>query len=313
MQDERLALEVSGLTKDYGDFILRDVSFSLPHGYIMGFIGQNGAGKTTTIKCIMNLVRPDAGSVKVFGEDALRNPVKVKHMVGYVGEEQPFYEEMTVEQTARFVSHFRPNWDEGLFGVLCRKYGISRTKKVRDLSRGTRVKFALALALAHRPKLLILDEPMSGLDPVARREVVEELLNVIRDETRSVFFSSHMVEDLERVADYIALIHGGRLLFALEKDEVLSNWKRVTVPRELAPQVGKYSFPAGLDPLTPPEGVSQPFRREFVTMVVDRYGDLIKEFPGLEYRADVEVSNVGLEEIMLAVAKGKRTDGQEVR
>jgi len=302
MQDEQLALEVSGLTKDYGSFALKDVSFVLPHGYIMGFIGQNGAGKTTTIKCIMNLVRPDAGSVRIFGAHALREEVKVKHMVGYVGEEQPFYEEMTVGATARFVSHFRPNWDDGLFRDLCRKYGISTTKKVKELSKGTRIKFALALALAHRPRLLILDEPMSGLDPVARREVVEELLSVIQDETRSVFFSSHIVEDLERVADYIALIHKGRLLFALEKEEVLANWKWVTLSPELVPRVRPYSFGPGEGPVTATEKGAAAARGR-VTLTVNRFRDLLKELPDLEGRNDVEVQNMGLEDIMVAVSK----------
>lgn len=307
MQDTPLALEVSGLTKDYGSFILKDVSFSLPHGYIMGFIGQNGAGKTTTIKCIMNLVRPNSGTVKVFGIDASREPVKVRHMVGYVGEEQPFYEQMTVGATAWFVSRFRPNWDDDPFKRLCRKYRVPLDKKVKDLSKGTRVKFALSLALAHKPRLLILDEPMSGLDPVVRREVVEELLDLIQDEARSVLLSSHIVEDLERVADYIALIHSGRLLFALEKDEVLANWKRLTVPRELAPRIERYAFGAGehsVTPVTLPETPAAAHaRRETVTVVVDRFRELLRELPGLENRSDVQIESIGLEEIMLVVAK----------
>lgn len=304
MQDAMLALEVRGLTKNYGDFVLKDVSFSLPHGYIMGFIGQNGAGKSTTIKCIMNLVRPNSGSIKVFGIDALQDEKQVKQMVGYVGEEQPFYEEFTVFQTARFVARFYPHWDEGLFKQLCRKYGISPDKKVKSLSKGTRVKFALSLALAHRPRLLILDEPMSGLDPVARHEVVQELLDVIQDENRSVFFSSHIVEDLERVADYIGLIHQGTLLFSREKDEVLSNWKRITLPAELAPRLKPYAFQTEGSPESARmRHATGSLRKTPATVVVDRFADLIRDFPELQESDGVEVQNLGLEDIMLVVAK----------
>ncbi len=308
MKDETLALEIRGLTKDYGDFVLKDVSFSLPHGYIMGFIGQNGAGKSTTIKCIMNLVHPDRGSVRVFGLDALRNEEEAKQLVGYVGEEQPFYDEFTAAQTARFVARFYSQWDEGLFKGLCRKYGISLDKKVKSLSKGTRVKFALSLALAHRPKLLILDEPMSGLDPVARHEVLQELLDVIQDENRSVFFSTHIVDDLERVADYVGLIHRGTLLFSREKDEVLSNWKRITLPAELASRLKPYVFwtEGALESISPRNtpGLSQKGR---IVTVVDRFTDLVRDFPGFTALSGVEVENLGLVDIMLITAKGSST------
>ncbi|HHY35991.1 MAG TPA: ABC transporter ATP-binding protein [Firmicutes bacterium] len=308
MQDGMLALEVRGLTKDYGDFVLKDVSFSLPHGYIMGFIGQNGAGKSTTIKCIMNLVHPDSGSIKVFGIDALRDERKVKQMVGYVGEEQPFYDEFTVSQMARFVARFYLHWDEGLFKGLCRKYGISPDKKVKSLSKGTRVKFALSLALAHKPRLLILDEPMSGLDPVARHEVVQELLDVIQDENRSVFFSSHIVEDLERVADYIGLIHQGTLLFSREKDDILSNWKRITLPAELAPRLKPYAFHTKGTPESTRTGhATASLQKAPVTVVVNRFVDLIRDFPEIQRSDGIEVQSLGLEDIMLVVAEKERS------
>lgn len=163
---EQPILKVDSVSKHYPGFDLKNVSFELPSGYIMGFIGPNGAGRSTTIKIIMNLVRPASGNVKVFGLDHQQDVIRIKQDIGFIGEEPHFYEEMRAGWTARFVSRQFPNWDEDLFEKLKRKFGFDSSKPVGKLSKGTKVKFSLALALAHRPKLLLMDEPTSGLDPI---------------------------------------------------------------------------------------------------------------------------------------------------
>lgn len=222
---EAPALALHGVSKSYPGFALQNVNFVLPRGYIMGLIGPNGAGKTTIIRLIMNLARPDAGRITVLGRDSQADEYALRRRIGYVGEYQPFYDELTVELTAEFVRSYYPDWDERLFGEILERYGIERRKKVGVLSKGTRIKFAFALALAHRPELLLLDEPTSGLDPVIRRELLTELKAFIRDERKAVLFSSHNTQDIEGIADYVTLIHDGRVVESAEKDELLARYR----------------------------------------------------------------------------------------
>jgi len=225
-----LAVEVRGLTKRYGRFTLDRVDLTLPRGYIMGFIGPNGAGKSTTIRLLMGLARRDAGTVRLLGLDLDDHEREIKNRVGYVGEDQPFYEDLTVAWTARFVSRYYRDWDAGTYTHCLDAFGIDPGKKIKELSRGTRVKFALTLALAHRPELLILDEPASGLDPIVRRELNRRLLSVIQDERRSVLLSSHITEDIEQIADFVAFIVDGRIVLAGQKEDILSRFRRVRFP-----------------------------------------------------------------------------------
>jgi len=223
-----MIIEAKNLAKRYAQFELKNIGIFLPEGYIMGLIGPNGAGKTTTIKLLMNIIKPDDGEIKLFGlKWSDENEVAIKEKIGYVGEEQPFYDETSVKWTADFVKQFYPNWDDSLYEDLMRQFEIKESKIVGQLSKGNRVKFALALALAHRPQLLILDEPTSGLDPVIRREILEILAKFIEDGTRSILFSTHITEDLDKIADYIVLIDNGSLLVATEKEELLSQVKKV--------------------------------------------------------------------------------------
>lgn len=219
-------LKLDRVSKSYPGFELQDVSFELPRGYIMGLIGPNGAGKTTTIRLIMNLARPDSGKIRLFGIDSSRSPQETKRRIGYVGENQNFYDEMRVSWTAGFVRQYYPQWDQGLFQTMLDRFGVDPKKKVGALSKGTRVKLACALAIAHHPELLILDEPTSGLDPVVRQELLAELLAFVRAGDRSVLFSSHITQDLERIADYITLIIGGRIVDSTDKEDLLDRHRR---------------------------------------------------------------------------------------
>ncbi|OGD27680.1 MAG: sodium ABC transporter ATP-binding protein [Candidatus Aminicenantes bacterium RBG_13_63_10] len=227
------ALEIRNLTKDYGDFLLDDVSFSLPPGTIMGLIGPNGAGKTTVIKLILNLLRRDGGEIKVFGLDNRSDEVEVKSRVGFVHDTPYFYERLRLTTIKDTVAPFYRDWDEPLFRKLLAEFDLPPRKSLVRLSRGMKMKFALALALSHRAELIILDEPTSGLDPVFRRELLGRLSALIQDEKTSVLFSTHITSDLERIADYITFLHKGRVVFSSPKDDILDRWAVVKAGRDL--------------------------------------------------------------------------------
>jgi ABC-2 type transport system ATP-binding protein len=226
-------LEVRGLEKSYEGFALRDVSFSLPRGYIMGLIGPNGAGKTTIIRLILGLARPDRGGIRALGLDVGTDGAAIRSRIGFVHEAPSFYLHLTVTGLASIVARFYRRWDAGLFRRLASEFELPLGKRVYALSRGMRTKLALALSLSHDAELLVLDEPTSGLDPVFRRELLERLSAYIQDGNRSVLFSTQITSDLERVADYITFIQDGQLVFSATRDEVKDRWGLVKGGLEL--------------------------------------------------------------------------------
>lgn len=201
------AVEIRGLSKDFGDFQLKGVSFAVPRGYIMGLIGPNGAGKTTVIKLILNLLRRDGGEIRVFDRDNLAHEVEVKSRIGFVHDTPYFFEHLTLRKLKDTVAPFYGTWDDRIFHRLMEEFNLPLRKRFSKLSRGMKMKFALALALSHRADLLILDEPTAGLDPVFRRELLSKLSAFIQDEGKTVLFSTHITSDLERIADFITFIH----------------------------------------------------------------------------------------------------------
>jgi len=227
------ALEIKGLRKEYNGFFLKDISFSLPQGYVMGLIGPNGAGKTTIIKLILNLIKKKAGEIRVFGMDNLKQEIEMKSRIGFIHEVPSFYGYMKLERVKSIVSRFYPAWDDNLFSRLCGEFKLPLGKKISSLSRGMNTKFALALALSHDADLLLMDEPTSGLDPVFRRELMEKLSEIIQDEQKAVLFSTHITSDLERTADYITYIQGGEIIFSSTKDKVRDDWAIVKGENEL--------------------------------------------------------------------------------
>jgi len=227
MDNTENILEIHNLRKKYKGFTLDDISLSLPQGYIMGLIGPNGSGKTTTIKILMNMVKRDGGEVRVFGLDPRKNAKQIKNRVGYLGEEQYFYGNKTVAWIGQFVSSFYETWDTNAYQSLLTSFALSRSKKTRELSKGMKVRFSLALALSHNPDFLILDEPTAGLDPVIRREILELLRKKSKDEGKSVLISSHITDDIMRTADLVAFLIDGKIALSSDKDELLANWKRI--------------------------------------------------------------------------------------
>ncbi len=227
------ALTITGLRKSYPGFLLNDVSFSLPRGYIMGLIGPNGAGKTTVIKLILNLVRREAGHVTVLGRDNRADEAWVKSRLGFVLDTPSFYRYLSVGRTASVVSGFYPDWDAALFRKLAGEFGLPLGKRVGSLSRGTLMKLSLALALSHRAEFLLLDEPTSGLDPVFRRELLERLSALIHDGRTSILFSTHITSDLERLADYLTFLRKGEVVFSATREEIRDAWLLVKGGPEL--------------------------------------------------------------------------------
>lgn len=213
-------LELKDVSKSYSGFSLERVGFSLEPGYIMGFIGPNGAGKTTTIKLIMNLIRLDAGEIKVFGLDSRRYEQEIKQRIGFVYDESHFYENLTITEMSRLIAPFYRSWDWQIYKQYVDRFGLPERKKLAQFSRGMKMKYALAVALSHGAELLIMDEPTSGLDPVVRSEFLDILRDVIQDERRSVLLSSHITSDLDQIADYVTLINGGRIIFSKSKEEL---------------------------------------------------------------------------------------------
>lgn len=214
-------LQVNHLFKSYGDFQLKDVSFRMEKGTIMGFVGENGAGKTTTIKSILNLIERDHGSIQVFGMDNIEQEGQIKEQIGVVFDETYFHGNLRAADIGRIHKNIFRSWDQPLFEGYLKKFRLPSNKMIKDYSRGMKMKLSIATALSHHPKLLILDEPTSGLDPVVRNEILDIFLDFIQDEEHAILFSSHITSDLEKIADYITFIHEGQVVFSESKDELL--------------------------------------------------------------------------------------------
>lgn len=221
------AFEIQNLCKSYKDFSLNNVSFSLPAGYIMGFVGQNGAGKTTTIRLILNMINRESGEIKIFGLDNMRDEQKIKQDVAVVFDDIYFVDNWKVREVEKAIKGFYRNWNSKLFNQYISSFHLSMDKKVKELSRGMKMKLMLAVAMSHEAKLLILDEPTSGLDPVARDKLLEILGKYIEDGQKSILFSTHITSDLEKIADYITVIEHGNIFYSGTKDDLLESYRIV--------------------------------------------------------------------------------------
>src|SRR5579862_9329641 len=221
------AVEMSGVTKRYKHFTLDEIGLRLPTGSIMGFVGANGAGKSTTLRILMGLVHQDAGSVQVLGHSMPDQQAPAKVEIGFVSEDMRLYGSPTLGWHMNFVRSIYPRWDPAYADTLLRRFDLKAEQKVKGMSHGQRVKAALLLALARRPKLMVLDEPTTGLDPIARREVLGELMAVLADEERTVLFSSHNTLDVEQISDQITFIDRGRIIDCRDKESFLERWRRV--------------------------------------------------------------------------------------
>ena len=278
-------LEICGLCKDYPAFHLKDVSFSLERGRIMGFIGRNGAGKTTTLKSALNIVHPAAGELKYFGLDFAENELEIKRRIAFVSGGANYYPNKKLAAITAVTRSFYEHWDEEAYRRYLKLFNLDESKTPKALSAGMQVKYALALALSHGAELLILDEPTSGLDPVSRDELVDVFLS-LADEGVSILFSTHITDDLDKCADDVTYIRNGEIVFSLPIGELREKYRAVAVTAE---QAEKYA-----DRL-----IGCKRAKEGFTALVER-GELEEELPG---RA------AGLEEIMVHLDKEARDDG----
>lgn len=218
------AIEVEYLRKKFPQFQLVDVSFQLPTGTIMGFVGENGAGKTTTIKCLLNILQKDQGDIKIFGLDHEKHSTTIKEQIGVVFDDFHFPDSLNAIQIGAVLEKIYSTWDEPYYVKLLKQFKIPFKKPIKTLSRGMKMKLSIATALAHHPKLLILDEPTSGLDPIVRDEILDIFMDFMQDENNSILFSTHITSDLEKIADYITFIHEGEIVFSKNKDELLYDY-----------------------------------------------------------------------------------------
>ncbi len=225
-------IEVKNLSKKYQDFELKDISFEIPKGMIMGFIGENGAGKTTTIKAILNTIKKDQGEIKIFGLDNKIGEEKIKEDIGVVLDDAFFPEILLPNDINSIMKDVYQNWDSSLYFKYLNDFSLPKNKPMKTFSKGMRKKLEIATCLAHHPKLLILDEPTSGLDPVARSEVIDIFQDFIQNEECSILLSSHITSDLEHIADYITFIHQGEILLTKTKDELMEQYGIVKCSEE---------------------------------------------------------------------------------
>jgi ABC-2 type transport system ATP-binding protein len=222
-----LAIELHGVGKHYPFFRLDRIDLQVPHGQIMGLIGPNGAGKSTTIRILMGLVQQDCGEVRVLGRRMPAEQIAAKWDIGFASEDMRLYEGMTLAWHMNFIRSIYPNWDAPYAQLLLKRFGLRAVQTIKGLSHGQRVKATLLLVLARRPRLLVLDEPTTGLDPVARHEILKELTAVMTDEGRSVLFSSHNTQDVEQISDRITFIDRGRIIDSMDKEVYLDRWRRL--------------------------------------------------------------------------------------
>lgn len=269
-----LAVSVRGLGARRGAFRLDDVTFEVPTGYVMGFVGPNGAGKTTTIRCLLGLVRPDAGAVEVLGHP-WPLPVAAREDVGVVLDHTSLVGEWRLSEVERALRPFYRRWDTDRYAGLLDAFGLDRAQRVKDLSRGMAMKLTIAVALSHHARLLLLDEPTSGLDPVARDELVGILGEHLTDPRHSVLFSTHITTDLERIADHVTVLHAGRVVRTGAKDELLEGYRIVRggpddLPDGTPHVIGVRRTATGVAALVPTDRVD------------DLVGDLVVDLPTLD-------------------------------
>ena len=221
MPDYENAIEITDLTKKYDGFTLDAVSFAVPRGCIMGFIGQNGAGKTTTIRALLNIIKTDGGSIRMLGMDHIRDEYAIKEQISAVFDELPFHESFTANQVNTMFKGLYRNWNEELYFAYLDRFCLPRKKKIAQFSKGMKMKLQIATALSHGAKLLIMDEATTGLDPVVRNEILDIFREYIQDEDNSILMSSHITSDLEKIADCVTFIDRGKILLSGFKDEIL--------------------------------------------------------------------------------------------
>ena len=283
-------LELQQICKSFpkSDFILDKLSFSLPYGAILGFVGENGAGKTTTIGCILNTVRKDSGTVKLFGKEMRDTDTDIREKIGVVYDGDNFPGFWTAKQLSQVMEGIYTQWDNALFQKYLEDFHLPVKQKIKNYSRGMTMKLAIAVALSHHPQLLILDEATSGLDPIMRDEMLDVFLEFVQEESHSILLSSHITSDLEKVADYITFIHNGKLILTASKNDLVYHYAVM--------RCRENQFLA----LDPGDIIAYRKRDFQIDVLVDNGKEAQRKYK------DAVVDHVSVDEIMLLLVKGER-------
>lgn len=279
-------LEIKNLSKKYDSFELKNINIELPKGTIMGFIGENGAGKTTTIKSILNIINKDSGQIKIFGLD--NKETKIKEDIGVVLDDSFLSEYLNPLDINKIMKNIYKNWDEKLYFKYIEDFKLSKEKISKEYSSGMKMKLKIAVALSHHPKLLILDEPTLGLDPIARNEILDIFQEFIQDENKGIFVSSHITSDLEHIADYITFINNGEIIFSKTKDELLESYGIARCSKEQFDKIKKEDYIK-----------YKKNKYEYDVLIENKY----------EFRKNYNISVIdktSLEDIMLIYIKGEK-------
>ena len=284
-------LEIKKLRKEYDEFVLDSIDWNIPKGYITGLIGPNGAGKTTTIKLILNHIKADSGQINVFGIDHSYDEIAIKNRIGYVGEEQFFYDSRSANWTGKFVSHFFRQWDMEKYHKFLDDFQIPRKKKIRKFSKGMKVKLSMAIALSHNADLIILDEPTSGLDPIVRRDVLDILRKTADEGSATVLISSHITDDIERIADFITYMINGRIAKTASKDDLKDNWKKIHFTKESLDQNIFNSLESIEDHMFGCSAITRDYLK-----IKDKLTQGVAS-------GDIKVENLGLDDILIFLVK----------
>ena len=283
-------LILKNVNKKYekSNFAIKDISFSVPEGSIVGFIGENGAGKSTTMNCILNVIRRDSGTIEIFGREMTDEDIDIRENIGVVYDNNNFPEHLTAKQLADILGRIYSKWDDFCFEQFLRRFGLPESQRIKTYSRGMSMKLAIAVALSHDSKLLILDEATSGLDPIMRDEILDVLLEFVKQENHSILLSSHITSDLEKIADYIVFIHNGEIILNKTKDELIYEYGVI--------RCSENDFHNIL-----PEDILSSMKKDYQIDVLIKNKKLMEK----KYK-NLIVDSVSLDEIMLLLAKGER-------
>ena len=283
-------LILKNVNKKYekSNFAIKDISFSIPEGSIVGFIGENGAGKSTTMNCILNVIRRDSGTIEIFGREMTDEDIDIRENIGVVYDSNNFPEYLTAKQLADILRRIYSKWDDFCFEQFLRRFGLPESQKIKSYSRGMSMKLAIAVALSHDSKLLILDEATSGLDPIMRDEILDVLLEFVKQENHSILLSSHITSDLEKIADYIVFIHNGKIILNKTKDELIYEYGVI--------RCSENDFYNIL-----PEDILSSMKKDYQIDVLIKNKKLMEK----KYK-NLIIDSVSLDEIMLLLAKGER-------
>ncbi|MDF2538397.1 MAG: hypothetical protein K0S76_1418 [Herbinix sp.] len=281
------AIEIKNLTKHYKNFSLDNVNFTVPMGSIMGFVGENGAGKTTTIKALLDMIRIDGGEIKVLGGKPVDLSREKKAEIGVVFDGSSLHDNMTAKNINTIMKHIYPNWEVNVFFGYLKKLQLPEDKIIKEYSRGMKMKLSIAIALSHNSKLLILDEATSGLDPMVRDEILDIFLDFIQDEEHTILLSSHIISDIEKIADYVTFIHGGKIIFSESKDSLIYQYGVLHCRKEEIAEIDR-SYIVGVR--------ENSFGAELMIRNKEEFQRRFRKFA---------VEKTSIEEIMLFISRGK--------